>query len=126
MRKLDTKEIQKYWENSFLGLGGEEFEKIRDFIYDHQIDAPTLYRGMYIDLEQIEAGDTIELHDQEVFASMSPDLKCAWTFGDVIFKVEGLKGYPITEEEWLVINTEIFIEEIEHDEINDIYIVSCR
>src|SRR5690554_3883543 len=126
MRKLETKEIQKYWETSFQSLSSEELDKIIDYICNHQVTAPTLYRGINIDPQQIEKGDTLELHDQEAFASMSPDLKYAWAFGNVILKVEGLKGCPITEKEWLVLNDEVCVVEIEYDQPNDIYIVSCQ
>lgn len=120
------KEIQKYWETSFQSLRSEEIDRIIDYICEHRVAAPTLYRGINIDPQQIEVGDTLELHDQEAFASMSPDLKYAWAFGNVVLKVEGLKGCPITEKEWLVLNTEVAIVEIEYDEANDIYIVSCQ
>lgn len=126
MRKLETKEIQKYWETSFQSLSSEEIDRIIDYICDHQVTAPTLYRGINIDPQQIEEGDTLELHDQEAFVSMSPNLKYAWAFGNVVLKVEGLEGYPITEKEWLVLNAEVAIVEIEYDEANDIYIVSCQ
>ena len=124
MRKLE--EIQKYWEQSFEALTSEEIDRIIDYIYDHQVTAPTLYRGINIDPDKIGVGDTIELHDTEAFVSMSPDLRYAWSFGNVVLKVEGLEGYPINEKEWLIINTEIYVEEIEYDEANDIYIVSCQ
>ena len=126
MSKLETKEIQKYWETSYQSLSSEELDKIIDYICNHQVTAPTLYRGINIDPQLIEVGDTLELHDQEAFASMSPDLKYAWAFGNVVLKVAGMKGCPITEKEWLVLNTEVDIVEIEYDEANDIYIVSCQ
>jgi len=119
-------EIQKYWETSFQFLSSEEIDIIIDYIYDHQVTAPTLYRGINIDPQQIEEGDTLELHDQEAFLSMSPDLKYAWSFGNVVLKVDGLEGCPINEKEWLVLNTEIYVEEIEYDDRNDIYIASCQ
>ena len=124
MSKL--KEIQKYWETSFQFLNSEEIDIIIDYIYDHQVTAPTLYRGVNINPQQIEEGDTLELHDQEAFLSMSPDLKYAWAFGNVVLKVDGLEGCPINEKEWLVLNTEIYVEKIEYDDRNDIYIVRCQ
>lgn len=93
---------------------------------EKQVSAPVLYRGINIDPETINVGDTIDLHDMEAFVSMSPDLHYAWNFGNVVLAVEGLEGCPITETEWLVLNTEIYIENIEYDDRNDIYIVSCR
>lgn len=120
------KEIQKYWEQSFEALTSEEIESIVEYICENQKTAPVLYRGINIDPDKIGVGDTIELHDTESFVSMLPDLRYAWAFGNVILKVEGLKGCPINEKEWLILNTEIYVEEIEYDDRNDIYIVSCR
>jgi hypothetical protein len=120
------KEIQKYWEQSFEALTSEEIETIVGYICENQKAAPVLYRGINIDPDEINVGDTIELHDMESFVSMSPDLRYAWNFGNVVLAVEGLEGCPITETEWLVLNTEIYIENIEYDDRNDIYIVSCR
>lgn len=120
------KEIQKYWEQSFEALTSEEIEAIVEYICENQKTAPVLYRGINIDPDKIGVGDTIELHDTESFVSMSPDLRYAWNFGNVILAVEGLEGCPITETEWLVLNTEIYVEGIEYDDRNDIYIVSCR
>ena len=123
---ITIKEIQKYWEQSFEALTSEEIESIVEYIVENQKAAPVLYRGINIDPDIIGIGDTIELHDAEAFVSMSPDLRYAWAFGNVILKVEGLEGCPINEKEWLVLNTEIYIEKIEKDNRNDIYIVSCR
>jgi hypothetical protein len=120
------KEIQKYWEQSFEDLTSEEIESIVEYICENQKTAPVLYRGINIDPDKIGVGDTIELHDTESFVSMSPDLRYAWAFGNVVLKVEGLKGCPITKREWLVLNAEVAIVEIEYDETNDIYIVSCQ
>ena len=130
------KEIQKYWEQSFEALTSEEIESIVGFICENQVPAPVLYRGINIDPDKIDVGDTIELHDMEAFVSMSPDLHYAWNFGNVVLAVEGLEGCPIIEDdeagilkyatEWLVLNTDIYIENIEYDDRNDIYIVSCR
>ena len=120
------KEIQKYWEQSFEFLTSEEIESIVEYICENQKTAPVLYRGINIDPDIIGVGDTIELHDMESFVSMSPDLRYAWNFGNVVLAVEGLEGCPITETEWVVLNTKIYVEEIEYDDRNDIYIVSCR
>lgn len=120
------KEIQKYLEQGFEFLSGFEYEKIVNYICENQVPAPTLYRGININPNKIDVGDTIELHDTESFVSMSPDPRYAWAFGKVILKVKGLEGCPITETEWLVLNTEIYVEEIEYDDKNDKYIVYCR
>jgi hypothetical protein len=120
------KEIQKYWEQSFEALTSEEIETIINYICEKQVSAPVLYRGINIDPDKIDVGDTIELHDMEAFVSMSPDLRYAWAFGNVVLAVEGLEGCPINEKEWLVLNTKIYVENIEYDDRNDIYIVSCR
>lgn len=120
------KEIQKYLEQGFEFLAGWEYEEILNYICEHLVPAPTLYRGINIDPDKIDIGDTIELHDMESFVSMSPDIEYAWNFGKVILKVEGLEGCPITETEWLVLNTDVYIENIEYDGRNDKYIVYCR
>ena len=120
------KEIQKYWEQSFEALTGEEIEVIVNYICEKQVSAPVLYRGINIDPDKIDVGDTIELHDMEAFVSMSPDLHYAWNFGNVVLAVEGLEGCPINEKEWLVLNTDIYVEGIEYDDRNDVYIVSCK
>lgn len=126
MKINENEMVQKYWETNFQFLSSEEIDIIIDYIYDHREAAPTLYRGINIDPQQIEEGDTLELHDQEAFLSMSPDLQYAWNFGNVILAVEGLEGCPITEKEWLVLNDEVYVVAIEYDENNDIYIVSCQ
>jgi len=125
--KMATNEVQKYWENSFQALHGEEdFRNILEYIHDHKIDAPTLYRGIYINMETVSIGDTLNLHDEEAFASMSPDRRYAWNFGNCVFVIEGLKGCPINEKEWLVPNEELLVEKIEYDETNETYFIYCR
>lgn len=127
------KEIQKYLKEGYEFLAGWEYEAIVNYICEKAVPAPVLYRGINIDPDTIDVGDTIGLHDMESFVSMSPDIRDAWNYGNVILKVEGLEGCPITEDdilkyapEWLVLNTDVCIEDIEYDDRNDIYIVSCR
>jgi len=126
LEEITTNNIRKYWEQGFEFLTSEEYEAIVEHICENQVPAPMLYRGINIDPDKIGVGDTIELHDIESFVSMSPDLRYAWNFGNVILKVEGLEGCQINEKEWLILNTEIYVEEIEYNDRNDIFIVSCR
>ena len=120
------KEIKKYLRQSYEFLTGWEYEEILNYICKKAVPAPLLYRGINIDPDTISIGDTIDLHDMEAFASMSPDIEYARNFGNVILAVEGLEGCPITNEEWLVINTGVYIKDIKYDDRKDIYIVSCR
>lgn len=116
--------LNNYYLESFEALTNEEEFEIVEFIEENEVDAPTLYRGIYID--SLEEGDCIPLHDVESWASMSPSYEYAYNFGNYVLVVEGLKGIQLHEDEWLVLNTDVNIENIEYDEMNDVYLAYCE
>lgn len=116
--------LNNYYEGSFETLTNEEAVEIVEFIEENEVDAPTLYRGIFI--EGLEEGDCIPLHDIEGWASMAPTLDYAMSFGNYILVVEDLEGIQLHEDEWLVLNTDVNIESIEYDEMNDVYLAYCE
>ncbi|MEG3070988.1 MAG: hypothetical protein HQP61_02015 [Peptococcaceae bacterium] len=123
-----TAEIRSYIENGFF-LGSDELEAVVDYIYDHAEEAPVLYRGL--SLENLEEGDTIPLQDMEAVVSLSPSQDYAWNFagpGGYILVVPAgtVEGIRLTDDEWLAINEDVYIDKIEYNAKDDVYVVFCE
>ncbi|NLJ81282.1 MAG: hypothetical protein GX335_09695 [Firmicutes bacterium] len=123
--------IRTYWESGFSMLDTETYEEVADFLYDNLEEIPVVtYRGLQL-AKGLEEGDTIPLQDMEGFASVSPDKGFAWNFalhGGYILVIPGrtLRGYRINEEEYLVVNEDMYVTKIEYDAKNHVHMVFCE